>query len=353
MNLLVEANLDHSILWLHVKSTRSEYRKKQILHTKCKAFVSDEERKSNFNDLKNYLKVSDTTDDIKSLPSSIIEEGGRMFVYLNSCPALHWQNFYHHLLFSKTIPEIILSVLNAMKNSRTKGGRTIANKFLVRLADVFGFTYKHFVNETLWVNNIATVKGIKQTRRFPFLIFFLFNLTDERLLQKVSNHPVHILDSEGDFSPSAFIPFCIFGNNMISLGQKIDALDVPVCNIFEAKVLNDQVCYEMDLNLLKDEGDIKYQLKNGITLVLDFNEERQFKKDPIQEETILKVSNNFYEDEDNRVQVHLDSIGKGSLLVINSCMMCVCVCGHIVSNYCVRSVCNCQTNVSIPSVTQD
>ena len=134
---------------------------------------------------------------------------------------------------------------------------------------------------------------------------------DERLLQKVSNHPVHILNSEGDFSPSAFIPFCFFGNK--NLGEYIDAFEVPVCNIFQATNWNDQLCYVMDLNLLKVENDIKSQLKNGITLVLDFNEERQFKKDPIQEETILKVSNNFYEDEDNSVQVHLDSIGKGSL----------------------------------------
>ena len=54
---------------------------------------------------------------------------------------------------------MIISVLNAKKKSLTKGGRTIANKLLVRLADIFGFEYKHFANETKWVNNISTVKG--------------------------------------------------------------------------------------------------------------------------------------------------------------------------------------------------
>ena len=166
MNLLAEANMHQSILWKHVKAARSEYRKKQVLHTNCKAFVSDEERKTNFENLQNYLKISNVTDKIKSLPKSIIEEGGKMFVYLNSCPALHWQNFYHHLLFSKTNSEIILSVLNAKKISRTKGGRTIANKFLAKLADTFGFEYKHFANETVWVNNISTVKGEKM--RCPY-----------------------------------------------------------------------------------------------------------------------------------------------------------------------------------------
>ena len=151
--------MDHATLWTYVKGVRSNYRLKQSLQSNCKAFISDEERKSNFNILQNFLQVSNVTDDVKSLPKSIIEEGGKMFVYLNSCPSLPWQNFYHHLLFSKTNSEIILSVLNAKKKARTKGARTIANELLVRLADIFGFEYKHFVNETMWVNNISTVKG--------------------------------------------------------------------------------------------------------------------------------------------------------------------------------------------------
>ena len=62
---------------------------------------------------------------------------------------------------------------------------------------------------------------------------------------------------------------------------------------------------------MKDrENDIKYQLKDGLTLILDFNEERQFEKDVIQEEKEMKLRNHLYEEEENSVQVHLDSIGK-------------------------------------------
>ena len=124
-------------------------------------------------------------------------------------------------------------------------------------------------------------------------------------MQRVSNHPVHILNSDGDFSPSAFIPFCFFGNSMI--GEKIDYFEVPVCNVFSAKNWNDQICFELDLNKLKVEDDI-YQLKDGILLILDFNEERQFTKDR-NSEKVEKVRNYIYVDEDTSVQVHLDSIG--------------------------------------------
>ena len=172
---MVETNLDHATLWTHVKAAWTEYRKHHFKdnwnckpdHSKVKpgyvtplSFIISGEIKINLDNLQKYLKVSDTTDDIKiPTPDSIIEEGGKMFVYLNSCPAEHWENFYHHLLFSKSNSEMILSVLNAKKNSHTKGGRIIANKFLGRLAGIFGFEYKHFANETMWVNNITFVRG--------------------------------------------------------------------------------------------------------------------------------------------------------------------------------------------------
>ena len=94
---------------------------------------------------------------------------------------------------------------------------------------------------------------------------------------------------------------------MNNLGQKIYEFEVPVCNVFAAKNWNDQICYELDLNKLKNE-DETYQLKDGILLVLDFNEERQFAKEG-NSEKVEKIRNYFYVDEDTSVQVHLDTIG--------------------------------------------
>ena len=89
----------------------------------------------------------------------------------------------------------------------------------------------------------------------------------------MSNHPVHILNNKGDFSPSSFIPFCSFGEEFI--GEKIEQFDLPVCNIFKPKQYFDQLCYETNLQDLKDSIKIDKQLEKGFTLVLDYNEERQ------------------------------------------------------------------------------
>ena len=44
---------------------------------------------------------------------------------------------------------------------------------------------------------------------------------------------------------------------MSAMGVKIDQFDVPVCNSFQAKVLNDQLCYEVDLSRFSDKENIQ------------------------------------------------------------------------------------------------
>ena len=95
-------------------------------------------------------------------------------------------------------------------------------------------------------------------------------------MKEVNNHPVHILNKNGSFSPSAFIPFCSFGENLLLVGTKIDEFDFPICNIFVPKVLTNQLCYEADLAKLKDNSNIVNQYEMGLVLIIDYNEDRQF-----------------------------------------------------------------------------
>ena len=76
-------------------------------------------------------------------------------------------------------------------------------------------------------------------------------------------------------SPSSFIPFCEFGGDMSVVGVKLDQFDDPVCNSFQGKILNDQLCYEVDLNRFSNRNNIKKELDLGFTIILDYNEDRQ------------------------------------------------------------------------------
>ena len=114
------------------------------------------------------------------------------------------------------------------------------------------------------------------------LITFLF--LDKLLLQTVSNHPVHILNDLGKYSPSSFIPFCYLGEQFI--GARINDFEIPVCNILRPTNFFDQLCYETNLQDLKASPK---QLEMGLTLVLDYNEERQYYNRIEQSEVSLNI----------------------------------------------------------------
>ena len=66
---------------------------------------------------------------------------------------------------------------------------------------------------------------------------------------------------------------------MDAMGTKAEGFNYSVCNSFEEKILNDQLCYEVDLEKFKDKKNINEQLGNGLILILDYNEDRQTSPD--------------------------------------------------------------------------
>ena len=61
---------------------------------------------------------------------------------------------------------------------------------------------------------------------------------------------------------------------MSTMGIKVDKIDVPVCNSFKAKILNDQLCYEVDPDRFRTGN--KNEMNLGLALLIDYNEDRNF-----------------------------------------------------------------------------
>ena len=133
------------------------------------------------------------------------------------------------------------------------------------------------------------------------------------LLQRVTNHPVHILNNKGDFSTSSFIPFCSFGEELI--GPKL--FGIPVCNIFKPRNYFDQICYEADLQQLKEKKNEKLskQLEMGLTLILDYNEERQIDLNTnLNSESSMMTSISY--SDGKSASIYLDTISIATLLAL-------------------------------------
>ena len=282
--------MDKTVIWSHIKTLRLEYLRNNV-DLKCeKSFIPEEKILDNFEKLSQLIMVNISDEIDGNITKSEINVGAEKFLTLNSCPSnlvrLYWKAIYG--------PKSRIAMLasNIIKKA-DKDFKTKAIKIFAKISQVLGF--KHIYYQHKENGNMGKTIEL-MTNSYDM------NVTENHLLQSVRNHPVHILNNEGEFSPSSFIPFCSFGQRFI--GDKVKEFEIPVCNIFKPKVLNDQLCYETNLQELKDSNKkiLEEQLEIGLTLVLDYNEERQVNFNEVSKDA--KKSFYFH---DNSVSMFLDT----------------------------------------------
>ena len=101
---------------------------------------------------------------------------------------------------------------------------------------------------------------------------FLF-LSSDNVLLDLLNHPVHILDDDENLSPSAFIPFCSFQDIPDPLSKEYGNFSNPVCSSFKKRILDGQLCYQIDVNIKINETTMTGPQKGGLSFLVDVNAE--------------------------------------------------------------------------------
>ena len=104
---------------------------------------------------------------------------------------------------------------------------------------------------------------------------------------------------------------------MSTMGVMIDQFEVPVCNSFQARIHNDQLCYEVDLNRFRNKDNVDTDYKSGFAFILDYNEDRQvtFIEDSNRkDEGFGLVSTIAVSDHNKHAYIYLDTIGIQLLL---------------------------------------
>ena len=81
------------------------------------------------------------------------------------------------------------------------------------------------------------------------------------------SHPPHLTSTWS----SAFIPFCAYKTDLNISKNPLSLLGLtfPLCSAFLPTILEGQLCYELQLNKLSDQGK-----RNQLMFVLDYNEDR-------------------------------------------------------------------------------
>ena len=130
-----------------------------------------------------------------------------------------------------------------------------------------------------------------------------------------------MINKDMKMSPSAFIPFCEFGGNMSSVGVNMRQFDYPVCNCFQAKLFNDQQCYEVDLDRFSNNHYKDKELKLGFYFMMDYNEDRQVQfLRTFEKPTEFSFGNTILKsDEHHNAFIYLDTVGKS--MIINDAIL--------------------------------
>ena len=268
---------DKEKVWIAVNETRREL----LIETnepKCNkenTLVSDDQIRYNVNNVEDRLietQSNNETNDEKTL-DNVLETAAEIFTYLNYCPP-KILSFYKNLLKSDSYKNIILALMSMIKSSNDVF-RTISFKILSKL-NLNGHNGMQSIldnsgNSVLSETDKQKLIGEISLSFFQHLKIILYSESDE--FRELTNHPVHLFDSNSESHPTALIPFCQFGGNESLMGVKHVQFETNVCNSFKPKILKDQLCYTVDPNEYKKFLDKKNKL--GLTLFINYNEDRQ------------------------------------------------------------------------------
>ena len=96
----------------------------------------------------------------------------------------------------------------------------------------------------------------------------------------------------------------------------LNNFQVPVCALFKEKVVKGQVCYEADVNQLKNKVDWKSALQKGLSLIIDTNDEYDVRNLLVKKSTKSLESRLVFDaykeaEEENNLMIMLHTISEG------------------------------------------
>ena len=197
-----------------------------------------------------------------------------IFSYLTFCQneAMEVQVFFENLLSTGSPQTILQATMNNLKLNYQEQTSEIALKHIykqlnilmdLKLSDILVAIHGSGIAEATRISEDDVLVSSSTTSQL--------NQTTMRAAARVSNHPLAMWGKDGKISPSALVPFCSFGSQMI--GAQVSNMTFPMCDVFEPTVYDGQLCYQADVK--KHPGQKVFEGKeSGLMLLIDVNAER-------------------------------------------------------------------------------
>ena len=248
-----------------------------------------------------------------NLSKEELDECTKIFFYLTNCPNSKLVVFGSFLkkLFLEYSKPMILGTLGKLHAELIKKNYSSERK-------VVSFFVENISTELSLAHQDLAILNTGSSS-FPSKHTNISSLKNA-YIQAITNHPVHILNNSDSFSPSAFIPFCDLGGNMETVGTNNKEFPIPVCSAFVKTILNNQVCYKIDINEYIKEVKFDGQEKISLNLFLDYNEEKQYigQKREIPVNSSLSMSRNLLSIKNkgnfNEAMIYFATLGRYEIL---------------------------------------
>jgi hypothetical protein len=130
---------------------------------------------------------------------------------------------------------------------------------------------------------------------------------------EVSVHPPHLLDSQGNSTPAAFIPFCGYSGDLATLGEPVGGWEFPACNQFQLTMLGGQLCYSLNVSSVATPAGNKTESgkKKGILIAVDLPEDQIYGR-----KQKRKPSRRYFypdsSDDENTFSIHINALSRVS-----------------------------------------
>ena len=311
INLVSSSNNSRTLETIK-KVRRNLVKSAQILQPNCdtsKILLEIEEMEKVINTVSNMTVQTIDFEIRYNLSKEELDECAKIFFYLTNCPNSNLVVFGSFLkkLFLEYSKPMILGTLGKLHAELIKKNysseRKVVSFFIENIS-----TQLSLAHQDLSILNTGS-------SFFPSKHTNISSLKNA-YVQTITNHPVHILNSSDSFSPSAFIPFCDLGGNMEIVGTTNKEFPIPVCRAFVKTILNNQVCYKIDVNEYIQEVKFDGQEKISLNLFLDYNEEKQYsgQKREIPVNSSLSMSRNLISIQNkgslNEAMIYFGTLGR-------------------------------------------
>ena len=108
---------------------------------------------------------------------------------------------------------------------------------------------------------------------------------------------------------------------MAVTGSFTDLFNVSVCNIFKETMLDGQLCYQADLDRIRDQVDEKMMVTEGFVFLLDYNEDRNVKEND-DEERMEGSTLLCKKEEHDDALIYVETVGKNNNITYQTSRFC-------------------------------